>query len=232
MNNQRIVTFFAKSPHYTHVKTRLGRTIGVERASLLYEAFLADLIARFMDRDTLLNTDIRWLYVSERNDFPDLVSKYAPEPREAHSVTFAAYHSLGLAKQQNEQLKWSCGQRYCRVVHLLTDVPHIPVAYVCQAFELLNDHDLVVGPSFDGGYYLFGAKAYLPVFESLELSTSHVFADMLRIAGDLGLKIGTLPSMFDIDNADDLGALIDLIRQQHSGICPATWRTLCSLHLV
>lgn len=232
MNSQRIVTFFAKSPRYTSVKTRLGRSIGFERASALYEAFLADLIARFMDGDTKLNSDIRWVYVSEHNDFPALVAKYAPAPCAAISVTFASYGTLGLARQQTEQLRWSCGQRYGQVVHLLTDVPHIPVAYVRRAFELLNDHDLVVGPSCDGGYYLFGTRAYLPLFEGLELSTSHVLEDMRRAAGRLGLKIGTLPTMFDIDNEQDLTALIDLIRHSSASICPATWRTLRSLRLV
>ena len=43
-----------------------------------------------------------------------------------------------------------------------SDSPHLPVSVLERAFEILAAHDVVVGPTYDGGYYLVGAKAPMP----------------------------------------------------------------------
>src|SRR5205823_8001765 len=49
-----------------------------------------------------------------------------------------------------------------RVVAVDSDSPHLPLAILQSAFELLETNELVVGPTEDGGSYLVGASAMHP----------------------------------------------------------------------
>jgi glycosyltransferase A (GT-A) superfamily protein (DUF2064 family) len=39
-------------------------------------------------------------------------------------------------------------------------------AIISDAFSKLENHDVVIGPTYDGGYYLLGMKLYEPVFQN------------------------------------------------------------------
>ena len=43
-----------------------------------------------------------------------------------------------------------------------SDLPDLTPAIIRESFERLTDHDLVLGPARDGGYYLIGLKANRP----------------------------------------------------------------------
>ena len=52
--------------------------------------------------------------------------------------------------------------RPAAIIAFNSDSPHLRSAVLNNAFEVLNTHDVVVGPTHDGGYYLVGAKAVYP----------------------------------------------------------------------
>ena len=57
-----------------------------------------------------------------------------------------------------------------------TDVPEIKQADLDYAFRLLDVHDIVLGPTQDGGYYLVGMKKPVrEVFEKQTYSHASVF---------------------------------------------------------
>src|SRR5207248_4966030 len=61
-----------------------------------------------------------------------------------------------------------------RVVAVDSDSPHLPLAILQSAFELLRTNEVVVGPTEDGGYYLVGASAmHLRLFDSAPLGTGN-----------------------------------------------------------
>ena len=45
---------------------------------------------------------------------------------------------------------------YQQALLIGTDVPTLPLNHVKQALAALEQHDLVLGPALDGGYYLIG----------------------------------------------------------------------------
>ena len=49
-----------------------------------------------------------------------------------------------------------------RAIAFNSDSPHVTASFSKTAFEALAAHDVVVGPTHDGGYYLVGAKASYP----------------------------------------------------------------------
>jgi len=91
------------------------------------------------------------------------------------------------------------------VVAFNSDSPHLPPAVLESAFEILTTHDLVVGPTHDGGYYLVGAKAAHPaLFEGDGMSTRSALDRLLARAKVLELTTGCTEPFYDIDVANDL----------------------------
>ncbi|WP_293148486.1 MULTISPECIES: TIGR04282 family arsenosugar biosynthesis glycosyltransferase [unclassified Microcoleus] len=86
-----------------------------------------------------------------------------------------------------------------------TDCPALKVEIMAQAFDKLSQHDLVLGPATDGGYYLIGLRRSIPeLFNGIKWGTSEVFASTRAIAQNLDLNIAYLPTLADIDLPEDL----------------------------
>ncbi len=96
------------------------------------------------------------------------------------------------------------------VIGIGTDVPTLSTSLLHQADNNLEDHDLVLGPAADGGYYLIGLKVFQPeLFTHIDWGTEHVLRQTLQIAAKLELRIATLPRLNDIDRPEDLHFIKD-----------------------
>ncbi len=74
-----------------------------------------------------------------------------------------------------------------------------------EAFELLKNSDVCLGPTEDGGYYLIGMnKIQEDLFLNKKWSTPNVFQDTMKNIKNLKLKLSLLPTLSDIDDEDDL----------------------------
>ena len=218
----------ARLPLVGQTKTRLGQAIGHEAAARLYQAFLTDLGERFTRAATRDGYDLFWFYAA---------------PDEASEATFAARvpAGAGLIRQAGGDFAarlWQgfealAGRGYERVVVLGSDSPHVPAAWVAQAFASLETHDVVIGPARDGGYYLLGQRgAPVDLFSGITMSTPTVYAETLARAEAAGLSVALTPATFDIDEADDLYQLREALRAAPSteaDCAPATQTILSAL---
>lgn len=224
--SRNLLLIFAKYPQAGLVKTRLGRRIGLERAAQLYRAFLIDLALRFAEQEGITRYDIRWVYVPSGSRFPELIWGIQGTRVFPGQVSFAAYEEAGLLQQQIEQFDWAYLHGYRHVVGISTDTPHLPRRHVVDAFDKLEDFDVVIGPTYDGGYYLLGSHPHTLIQRDVEMGTDHVVRDMLAVAAKLNLKICLLPPMLDIDEEQDLVTFANSIEQADCSTCPATWKVL------
>ena len=91
-----------------------------------------------------------------------------------------------------------------------TDVPGISLEILHQAFNSLQNTDLVLGPATDGGYYLIGlqkdsfTRAIPQLFTGIPWGTQSVLTDSLEIAQIIGLKYMLLEKLEDVDRPEDL----------------------------
>ena len=91
-----------------------------------------------------------------------------------------------------------------------TDLPSLNHLDLLLAIELLQDRDLVLGPSSDGGYWLLGLSAGLlrqPALWPLggiPWGADSVLLHTLDQAHSASLTIGLLPQHQDIDRLSDL----------------------------
>ena len=82
------------------------------------------------------------------------------------------------------------------------------MATTSSAFNTLTQHDFVIGPAQDEGYYLLGMKALYPlIFQNKKWSTTSVLKDTIRDIIKLNKRYCVLPTLMDIDSIEDLKTL-------------------------
>ncbi|HEY9671278.1 MAG TPA: TIGR04282 family arsenosugar biosynthesis glycosyltransferase [Waterburya sp.] len=95
-----------------------------------------------------------------------------------------------------------------RVVLIGIDCPDLNAQLMAEAFHALHEHDLVLGPALDGGYYLIGLRRLIPqLFTGIRWSTAEVLSQTLKIAQSLDLAVAKLPWLSDVDYPEDLSIL-------------------------
>lgn len=96
-------------------------------------------------------------------------------------------------------------QSGCRNVILIgTDIPGLEPGLLEQAFDSLASHELVLGPTHDGGYWLIGLNRPADLFHGINWGTGIVFDQTATLAKGHGLAFHRLETLSDIDTIDDL----------------------------
>ncbi len=95
-----------------------------------------------------------------------------------------------------------------RVVAFGTDIPDLSAAILLQAFAALREHDVVLGPATDGGYYLIGMKRDRPeLFTGVDWGTERVCAQTRAAIARQGLSVAEVPTLSDVDLPEDAAVL-------------------------
>jgi uncharacterized protein len=217
----------ARAPVAGETKTRLGKSIGMERAAILYEAFLRDLAVRLtVDGDAY---DIGWTHSPPEIDFRPWLDRIGATI--GPGVHVVPQEGPDWGARQDYLLRWAHEQGYERSVLIASDSPHLEGAVIRQAFAELSTHDVVMGRVLDGGYYLVGLNGYSEVLHDVPMSTSSAADALVARAAALGCSLAELPATFDVDTAADLAHLVRTLAPD-GGNSPATWEALARLGLV
>jgi len=154
---------FLKFPEPGHVKTRLAVDLGEAPAADLY----ATLAERVLTEVYPLENDYDLiLYVDGRHD----VSRFQSWLGDAWAYRLQGEGDLGARMAQAVQ--WALDAGYERVALIGSDCVGMDQVFIEEMFAALDEHDVVLGPSTDGGYYLIGLKAVYPwLFDDIEWST-------------------------------------------------------------
>ena len=230
-SSDSVLMVAARAPYPGATKTRLGRTIGMDRAARLYSAFLVDLAAKLTtDPDDHRPYDLVWTHSPPGIDFRrELCEAIGNVPADTRFLPQIADEDWG--RRQSALLEWGDAQGYARSVLIASDSPQIDIAVISEAFASLVTNDVVIGRVHDGGYYLIGQRGYREILKGVEMSTASAADGVIEHARRLGLVVAEVQPTFDVDVEGDL----DLLRE-HLGRCegrdaPATWRALLDLGL-
>jgi glycosyltransferase A (GT-A) superfamily protein (DUF2064 family) len=115
------------------------------------------------------------------------------------------------------------GAGYTAVGVISSDTPHLPVAFIQEAFgRLKGDADAALGPADEGGYYLIALREPHPeLFADIPWNTGAVLETTLKAAVTAGVKTALLPGWYCVNTASGVGRLrVDLGR--HTVDTPAT----------
>ena len=196
---QRLLVF-ARLPELGRVKTRLGESIGAERALAVYEAMLRDLLRSVGTSGADVDVEIMWAPTAAAN------AETLKRAFGAHTLAMQTGATLGdrLAMAFSERFFF---HRTQKIVAIGVDDPKLTRALVIDAFALLECCDWVVGPAEDGGYYLIGCRGAVfdpSIFRDVPWGTDAVLGMTLDRIAVAQNTVATLPTRYDIDVIDDL----------------------------
>ena len=200
--NDRVLVIMAKAPRPGAVKTRLALGLSAEAATDFYCCLLDDTLALAR---ALGEVEVAIMCPdSDVNELAQLAGNKA---------NVVAQQGEGLAAGLTSVFAHFAEGHQQRTIAFNSDSPHLPRSVLETAFETLVAHDLVVGPTHDGGYYLVGAKAsHRTLFAGDGMGTSSALERLLLRARALDLSVGFADSFYDIDVADDLARLAAELR--------------------
>jgi uncharacterized protein len=198
----RVLVIMAKAPRPGTVKTRLIPILSPEIVTAFYCCLLGDTLALARSLGA-----VEVAIMCPGTDVNELARLAGNE------VRVVAQKGKGLAAGLTSVFAHLAEEDQRRILAFNSDSPHLPRSVLEEAFERLIAHDVVVGPTYDGGYYLVGAKASHPrLFASDGMGTSSALDKLLSRAKDLGLSVALADSFYDIDVASDLNRLAAELR--------------------
>jgi uncharacterized protein len=200
--SDRVLVIMAKAPRPGAVKTRLADSLSPKAVTDFYCCLLDDTLARARSLG-----DVEVAIMCPDSDVNEL-TKLA-----GSKASVVAQKGEGLAAGLASVFAHFAEGHQRRTIAFNSDSPHLPRSVLEDAFETLAAHDIVVGPTHDGGYYLVGAKASHPtLFERDGMGTSSALDRLLSRARALELSVGFADPFYDIDTADDLTRLAAELR--------------------
>jgi uncharacterized protein len=191
---QSAIIIMAKQPRPGKTKTRLCPPFTPDSAAALFEALLKDTIHLV-------------------NGQPGVQLAVAISPPEAmgyfQSITppgalLLPVEGANIGECLEKALAELLGMGFPKAIALNADGPSLPPAYLAQAVQALDEHEVVLGPDEDGGYYLIGFRGECaPVFHDVLWSTDQVLQKTLAHTARLGVKTALLPEWYDVDTPAD-----------------------------
>ncbi len=201
-NSDRMLVIMAKAPRPGMVKTRLAQSLPVEAVTELYRCLLDDTLAL---AHSLGSVEVA--IMCPASDVKELVQLAGG------TTAVVSQQGEGLAAALTSVFAQFAAPGRQRVIAFNSDSPHLPVSVLASAFEMLTAHDVIVGPTHDGGYYLVGAKAaHAALFRGDGMGTYSALDALLANARRLQLSVGFTPPFYDIDLEDDLTHLAAELR--------------------
>jgi len=196
---ERTLGVFAKAPVTGRVKTRLGAEIGAGKAAALYRRLGREVVAASVGRGY---RTVVWFA-------PPTAGGAVRHWLDGLGVSaFRAQSGRALGTRLAHAFARSFADGDGAVVIIGTDCPGLDRHVIAQAFATLRAHDVVLGPAWDGGYYLIGLRSPEPaLFRGIPWSTPGVAHTTRARARDLGLSCRLLAPLRDVDTARDARVL-------------------------
>lgn len=216
----------ARYPELGKTKTRLARTLGEQETLGLYRAFLTDIAQRHAGQGYTLC----WAYTPAEVKFQAWIATLMSE--QAPAMRYFPQQGVDFGARLHAAFQWTQAQGFKYTILIGTDSPQISREHIIIARKALDEVDVVLGPSDDGGYYLLGMRVAHDVFSGIPMSTDVVTRMTLEAAQRKGLTVRLIDPLFDVDELPDLVRLAQILTQDPT-LAPATaayLKTMRSFH--
>ena len=112
-----------------------------------------------------------------------------------------------LGQRMENAFKELFEQGFKRVLIVGSDCYQLRSSIIEGAINLLDAHGVVIGPTYDGGYYLLGMNHFIPkLFKDKAWSTAQVCEQTIANLNELFQSFTLLEKLHDVDEAADLNA--------------------------
>ena len=190
--SKEALIIFLKYPEIGRCKTRLAASIGNEKALKVYIELLRH--TNLITKNLNIN---KFLYY-------DKLSEKKLDWKEGN-YTHAYQIESDLGGRMSQAFEDTFMKGFEHVVIIGSDCYDLSSDILEDAFKALQNHDVVLGPAKDGGYYLIGlSKMNKQLFKDIEWSTEHVLKSTLDVCKQSALSYFLLETLSDIDTVEDL----------------------------
>ena len=188
---------FTRYPEPGKAKTRLIPVLGAEGAAVIHRQLTEYAIAQVKQLQSSYPLSVEVHFTGgDRQLMQDWLGDGIIYREQSEG-------DLGLRMASAFQRTFTDGMDY--VIIIGSDCPALNSQIIAEAFQALSQHDLVLGPATDGGYYLIGLRRLIPeIFTGISWSTSEVLQQTVKIAENLNLAVAYLPILSDVDRPEDL----------------------------
>jgi len=182
------------------VKTRLCPPLTPDEAASLHGSLVLDLL----ERCQILKGCDRILAGAPTPDHP-----FFRAMNSRFKIPIWEQVGEDLGQRMSQAFQRALNSTYQSAIIIGTDIPGLTVPLLATVSKSLQDHDIVLGPTVDGGYYLIGLRKPVPeLFEHIPWSTDTVCSLTQKKAQALGLSVNLLPILRDLDSVEDLQVFI------------------------
>lgn len=194
-----IIIVLAKAPILGEVKTRIGKKIGMERSKWIYEQLLSH--TSNVTKKTKIKTV---LFKNKNHEKLETLFK--------HSIASKFQLGKSLGEKMENAFHWAFKKKYKKIILIGADLWTLNEKIIIDSFKLLDKFNLVIGPSYDGGYFLIGMKKPNEnIFKNIPWSTNNVLEK--TISKMKTRKISFLEITKDIDSFSDLKSNLSLLKK-------------------
>lgn len=200
-SSRNIVILFTRYPQPGKCKTRLIPVLGKDGAIKVHQQLVTHILKALTECIRRDNTELCIYY--------DGGSQPEMEAWLGKDYSFIQQEGVDLGQRMAQALIQALSQGKNAIL-LGSDCPAVSASLLQEALDSLHQHDMVVGPAHDGGYYLIGLARHVntdccrSLFKRIPWSTAQVLSRTLERAEEQKLHFHTLPKLHDIDTAEDL----------------------------
>lgn len=210
MSNALIL--FAMIPAAGKTKHRLMPFLSAEECVSLYECFTRDVYQKALSVDA----DI-YVFFTPRDKGGVLKAMFG------ESTILLPQYGDDLGQKMKHAIGAVLRLGYDKVVLMGMDIPHIHTETIQNAFDNLEQKDIVIHPALDGGYYLIGMKReYESIWDIKRYGTNTVMYDTLQHMKEENLSIAVGQMYYDVDRKEDLKQLWNDVKRGAVCNCPET----------
>jgi hypothetical protein len=189
------ILVFVRAPEAGRVKTRLAASIGADAALRVYRR-----LAEHTVREALAVAG-----AEVRVHFTPADAEAAVRAWLGDGPALLPQAEGDLGERMRDAFAQAFADGHRRVVIIGSDLPEMRTDLLRRAIAPLDEHEAVIGPARDGGYYLLGLTWLVEgVFDGIAWSTPGVLAATLERLAAAGITPALLESLTDVDEVGDL----------------------------
>ncbi len=178
-----------KAPRPGYVKTRLAREVGVREAARIYRQLVEHQIRQLPEGWPV---EVHYAPADAHTEIKNWLG-------DQHTYHPQSEGDLGARMSAAMQTAFQRGAS--SVILLGGDCPAITTMLLETVGQKLIENDVVIGPTKDGGYYLFGTKSLNTfLFQGISWSTDQVFSQTMEKIATQELTVSILEILSDIDD--------------------------------